>query len=129
VKDSPRPPRRTFLARTSVLLVVDRALARQRQRPIAPTPPLSGIQQDWDESVPLDVVALLRKLVPRGVWLHDAQDGNGDAHPKAELVGPSETVPTIEGRGAVDVAGDVLLRVQRPLEVAGRIHRSGRKSR
>jgi secondary thiamine-phosphate synthase enzyme len=56
------------------------------------------IQENWDESIQTDVVELLRKLVPRGVWRHDAQDGNGDAHLKAGLVGPSETVPIIDGR-------------------------------
>ncbi|RMH04687.1 MAG: YjbQ family protein [Nitrospirae bacterium] len=56
------------------------------------------IQENWDESVQLDVVNLLRKLIPRGVWLHDAQDGNGDAHLKAGLVGPSETIPVIDGK-------------------------------
>ena len=55
------------------------------------------IQENWDESVQTDVVTLLRKLVPRGQGLHDAQDGNGDAHLKAGLVGPSETVPLIDG--------------------------------
>ena len=56
------------------------------------------IQENWDESVPLDVVNLLRKLIPAGVWLHDAQDGNGDSHLKAGLVGPSETIPVIDGQ-------------------------------
>jgi secondary thiamine-phosphate synthase enzyme len=56
------------------------------------------IQENWDESVQSDVVNLLRNLIPRGVWLHDAQDGNGDAHLKAGLVGPSETVPLIEAQ-------------------------------
>jgi secondary thiamine-phosphate synthase enzyme len=56
------------------------------------------IQENWDESVQTDVVHLLQKLIPRGVWLHDAQDGNGDAHLKSGLVGPSETVPIIDGR-------------------------------
>jgi secondary thiamine-phosphate synthase enzyme len=56
------------------------------------------IQENWDESVPLDVVNLLGKLIPRGVWLHDAQDGNGDSHLKAGLVGPSETIPVIDGK-------------------------------
>jgi secondary thiamine-phosphate synthase enzyme len=56
------------------------------------------IQENWDQSVQTDVVDLLRRIIPRGVWLHDAQDGNGDAHLKAGLVGPSETVPIIEGR-------------------------------
>lgn len=56
------------------------------------------IQENWDESVQLDVVSLLRKVIPPGVWLHDAQDGNGDAHLKAGLVGPSETIPVIDGQ-------------------------------
>ncbi len=55
------------------------------------------IQENWDESVQTDVVNLLRKLIPRGIWLHDEQDGNGDAHLKAGLVGPSESIPIIEG--------------------------------
>ena len=56
------------------------------------------IQENWDDSVQTDVVNLLRKMIPKGVWLHDAQDGNGDSHLKSGLVGPSETVPLIDGR-------------------------------
>jgi secondary thiamine-phosphate synthase enzyme len=56
------------------------------------------IQENWDDSVQLDVVALLQQLIPRGVWRHDAQDGNGDSHLKAGLVGPSETIPIIDGK-------------------------------
>ena len=55
------------------------------------------IQENWDESVQTDVVNLLQKLIPRGVWLHDQQDGNGDSHLKAGLVGPSESIPIIDG--------------------------------
>ena len=55
------------------------------------------IQENWDESVQTDVVNLLRQLIPRGVWLHDEQDGNGDAHLKAGLVGPSEVIPIMDG--------------------------------
>ena len=56
------------------------------------------IQENWDESVQTDVVNLLRQMIPRGVWLHDAQDGNGDSHLKAGLIGPSETIPIINGQ-------------------------------
>lgn len=56
------------------------------------------IQENWDDSVQTDVVHLLQKLIPRGVWLHDRQDGNGDAHLKSGLVGPSESIPLIDGR-------------------------------
>ncbi len=55
------------------------------------------IQENWDESVQQDVVACLRRLIPRGIWQHDAQDGNGDAHLKAGLIGPSETIPLLNG--------------------------------
>ena len=55
------------------------------------------IQENWDESVQTDVVNFLRGIIPRGVWLHDRQDGNGDSHLKAGLVGPSEIIPVIEG--------------------------------
>lgn len=56
------------------------------------------IQENWDASVPTDVVNFLRKLVPPGVWLHDRQDDNGDAHIKAGIIGPSETIPIIDGK-------------------------------
>jgi secondary thiamine-phosphate synthase enzyme len=56
------------------------------------------IQENWDESVQTDVVNFMRKIIPKGVWLHDAQDGNGDSHLKAGLVGPSETIPLIDGK-------------------------------
>ena len=55
------------------------------------------IQENWDASVRTDVIHLLQKLIPREVWLHDQQDGNGDSHLKAGLVGPSETIPIIGG--------------------------------
>jgi secondary thiamine-phosphate synthase enzyme len=56
------------------------------------------IQENWDKSVQEDVVDLLRKLIPQGIWKHDVQDGNADSHLKAGIVGPSETIPIVEGR-------------------------------
>ncbi len=56
------------------------------------------IQENWDDSVQRDVISLLRKLIPSGIWEHDAQDNNGDAHLKAGIVGPSETIPIINGK-------------------------------
>lgn len=55
------------------------------------------IQENWDKSVQNDVVTLLRKMIPRGVWEHDQQDGNGDAHLKSGLISPSVIVPIIDG--------------------------------
>ncbi len=56
------------------------------------------IQENWDESVQTDVLSWLRKMIPPGVWQHDAQDNNGDSHLKAGFVGPSETIPVIDGK-------------------------------
>ncbi|MCB1858149.1 MAG: secondary thiamine-phosphate synthase enzyme YjbQ [Gammaproteobacteria bacterium] len=56
------------------------------------------IQENWDQSVQTDVINFLHGLIPQGVWLHDNQDGNGDAHLKSGLVGPSESIPLIDGK-------------------------------
>ncbi len=59
------------------------------------------IQENWDDSVQTDVVNLLARLIPLGIWEHDRQDNNGDSHLKSGLVGPSETVPLINGKLAL----------------------------
>jgi secondary thiamine-phosphate synthase enzyme len=56
------------------------------------------IQENWDDSVQTDVINLLNKLIPAGIWLHDHQDNNGDAHLKAGIVGPQETIPIMNGK-------------------------------
>ena len=56
------------------------------------------IQENWDDSVQNDVISLFQKIIPHGIWEHDAQDNNGDSHLKAGLVGPNETSPIIEGK-------------------------------
>lgn len=55
------------------------------------------IQENWDDSVQRDVISLFNQLIPHGVWEHDQQDGNGDAHLKAGIVGPQETIPIVDG--------------------------------
>ncbi|MGQ9818920.1 MAG: secondary thiamine-phosphate synthase enzyme YjbQ [Candidatus Kapaibacteriales bacterium] len=55
------------------------------------------IQENWDESVQNDVINLLKKIIPKGIWQHDLHDDNGDAHLKSGLIGPSETIPIING--------------------------------
>ena len=81
------------------------------------------IQENWDDSVQTDVVNLLRQLIPQGVWLHDRQDGNGDSHLKAGLVGPSETVPIIDGKLGLSTWQNIFLcefdgpRTDRPVVV------------
>ena len=59
------------------------------------------IQENWDQSVQNDVITLLNRLIPSGIWEHDRQDDNGDAHLKAGLVGASEVIPVIYGKAGL----------------------------
>ena len=56
------------------------------------------IQENWDPNIRTDVLSCLRTIAPAGQWLHDRIDGNGDAHMKAGLVGPSEIIPVQNGQ-------------------------------
>lgn len=67
------------------------------------------IQENWDESVQTDVINLFRKLIPSGVWEHDAQDNNGDAHLKAGIVGPQETIPIVNGKMGLSTWQNIFL--------------------
>jgi secondary thiamine-phosphate synthase enzyme len=55
------------------------------------------IQENWDQSVQNDVISLISKMIPSGIWEHDRQDNNGDAHLKSGLIGASQTIPVIDG--------------------------------
>lgn len=67
------------------------------------------IQENWDESVQNDVITLLNRLIPQGVWEHDHQDNNGDAHLKAGIVGASETIPVVDGKGGLSTWQNIFL--------------------
>jgi secondary thiamine-phosphate synthase enzyme len=67
------------------------------------------IQENWDDSVQNDVVNLLKKIIPEGVWEHDAQDNNGDSHLKAGIVGPGETIPIIQGKMGLSTWQNIFL--------------------
>lgn len=56
------------------------------------------IQENWDPMIRQDVITCMKTLVPRGKWLHDREDGNGDAHIKAGIIGPSEVIPVEGGK-------------------------------
>lgn len=67
------------------------------------------IQENWDRSVQNDVVTLLSRMVPSGIWEHDRQDNNGDAHLKAGLIGPSETIPIIDSKPGLSTWQNIFL--------------------
>lgn len=55
------------------------------------------INENDDPNVCIDVLDLLAKLVPEGVWRHDRVDNNAAAHIKAAILGPGETIPIRDG--------------------------------
>jgi secondary thiamine-phosphate synthase enzyme len=67
------------------------------------------IQENSDDSVQNDVVSLLNKLIPSGVWEHDHQDNNGDSHLKAGIVGPQETIPIVDGKMGLSTWQNIFL--------------------
>jgi len=67
------------------------------------------IQENWDQSVQNDVISLLRKLIPEGVWEHDKQDNNGASHLKAGIVGPQETIPIVDGKMGLSTWQNIFL--------------------
>ena len=67
------------------------------------------IQENWDQSVQNDVVTLLNKLIPSGIWEHDHQDNNGDSHLKAGIIGASETIPVIDGKPGLSTWQNIFL--------------------
>ena len=67
------------------------------------------IQENWDQSVQNDVITLLNRLIPAGIWEHDRQDNNGDSHLKAGLVGASETIPVVSGKAGLSTWQNIFL--------------------
>ncbi len=55
------------------------------------------INENWDPHICDDFLEALSSLIPKGKWRHDAVDGNGDAHIKAALIGPSESLVIEKG--------------------------------
>ena len=51
------------------------------------------INENADPNICLDLIDSLNELIPKGRWRHDKLDGNADAHIKASILGPSETIP------------------------------------
>ncbi len=56
------------------------------------------INENYDPNICTDFLDALDKMVPDGVWRHDNVDGNGAAHIKAAMIGPSESIPVKNGK-------------------------------
>ena len=56
------------------------------------------VLENWDPSIIDDFLTIMHKLVPEGGWKHDKVDGNGAAHLKSTILGPSRSFPVVEGK-------------------------------
>jgi len=56
------------------------------------------VNENYDPNICLDLIDALNDMIPEGKWRHDRVDGNADAHIKAAILGPSETIPIKEGK-------------------------------
>jgi secondary thiamine-phosphate synthase enzyme len=58
-----------------------------------------AINENDDPNIGVDLLRALSKIVPEhDDWLHDRVDNNAAAHIKSAIMGPSETVPIINGK-------------------------------
>jgi secondary thiamine-phosphate synthase enzyme len=56
------------------------------------------VNENDDPNIGVDVVSALDRAIPdHAGWLHDKVDNNAQAHIKAAILGPSETVPILGG--------------------------------
>ncbi len=56
------------------------------------------INENADPNVGQDILEALAGLIPAGRWRHDRIDDNADAHIKAAILGPGESIPVQGGR-------------------------------
>lgn len=56
------------------------------------------INENADSNILDDFNEALTNIIPKGKWRHDKLDGNGDAHIKAGIIGPSQTLPVKNGK-------------------------------
>ena len=69
-----------------------------------------AINENDDPNIGVDLMRALGTMVPEhDGWLHDRVDNNAAAHIKAAIVGPSETIPIVDGRLALGTWQNVFL--------------------
>ena len=55
------------------------------------------INENDDPNLCVDILDALERQIPDGIWRHDRIDNNGAAHIQAAILGPSESVPVVDG--------------------------------
>lgn len=59
------------------------------------------VNENDDPNICVDLLDALDRLVPAGIWRHDRVDGNAASHIQAAMLGPSETIPIVDGKLAL----------------------------
>ncbi len=67
------------------------------------------VNENDDPNVCVDILDALGRQIPEGVWRHDRIDNTAAAHIQAAILGPSETVPVVEGRLALGTWQAIML--------------------
>ena len=69
-----------------------------------------AINENDDPNIGTDLMRALSKMVvEHDGWLHDRIDNNAAAHIKSAIVGPSETVPIVEGHLSLGMWQNIFL--------------------
>ena len=67
------------------------------------------INENYDPNICLDIVDCLKEHIKEGKWRHDRIDDNADSHIKSAIVGPSETIPILNGKLALGTWQSIML--------------------
>lgn len=68
------------------------------------------INENYDPNIGDDFLDAINKIIPDNAgYRHDRIDGNGGAHIKSSLVGPSETIPISKGELCLGTWQDIML--------------------
>ena len=60
------------------------------------------VNENDDPNIGVDLLRALNQVIPEhDGWLHDRVDNNAAAHIKSAIIGPSETIPIIDGQLAL----------------------------
>ena len=59
------------------------------------------INENYDPNVCDDILDAMAQIIREGRWRHDNVDNNGASHIKSAIIGPSQTIPVIDGKLAL----------------------------
>lgn len=67
------------------------------------------LNENYDPNIMLDTLDALDNIIPQGKWKHDKIDGNGAAHIKSSIIGPSESIIIRDGKLLLGQWQDIML--------------------